>query len=235
MAKLTALQALNKVLKKIGESEVSALTSLTGIQLLCFDYLNEALQDIVTDQNTKWRFLESLGVIPLSTGNNAYTITSLTSGSDMMEEDKKSVRSANAGRLIPYITPQEFDQKYPKGITTERTGYPDFYTLYAGQFAFDKQASSNENAKNINFRYWKFPTYYATATATGTCEIPEPFDVTVLVNLAALKAMLYLGNGEAAALKVQVFGNGDDIEGSLDKMKRTWTSPRLEPKVTYVQ
>ena len=233
MAKLTAIQTLNAVLRNIGEAQVASITALTGIQLVAWDKITEAMQDLVTDQNTRWSFLESLGQVTLSTGNNAYTITGLTSGSDMMIEDKESVRSSDSGRRIPYKTPQEWDAMYPKGITTDATGYPDFYTKYANQFVFNKQASSVQNTKNIDFRYWKLPTYFATATSTGTTEIPEPFDRTLLVALATLKTMTYLGNPEASVYKVQVFGNDRDIEGSLDKMKRLFTSPLLKPRMTY--
>lgn len=234
MAKLNALQALNRVLRNVGEAQVSSLAAISGIQMIAFEKLEEALQDITTDQNTRWRFLERLGAVSLSTGNNAYTITGITSGSDMQEEDKESVRSADAGRNIGYKSPQEWDVMHPKGITTDMTGYPDFYTRYAGQFVFNKKASSNENSKLIEFRYWAHPTYYSTATNTGTTDIPEPFDRTLLVALATLKVMAYLGNSEASIYKVQVFGNGDDVEGSLDKMKREWTSPRLKPRMTHI-
>lgn len=234
MAKLNAMQVLNVVLQNIGEATVSSTTALTGIQLICWDKVTEALQDIVTDQNTRWAFLESLGRIPLTTNNYAYTVTALTTGSDMMMEDKESVRTADASRRIKYVTPQEFDDLYPKGITTAHTGYPEIYTKYAGQFVFNKQATTNENGDFVDFRYWKFPTYYATATATGTNEIPEPFDRTLVAALATLKVLTYLGNAEAAVYKVQVFGNDRDIEGSLDKMKRLHTSPLLKPRMTYV-
>lgn len=234
MAKLTALEVMNRVLDNLGEARISSLTALTGIQLKVWEKITEAIQDIVTDQDTRWSFLESLGVVSLSTNNHAYTITGLTTGSDMMEEDKESVRSGDAQRRIKYVTPQEFDALYPKGITTSHTGYPDIYTRYAGQFVFNKKATSAENGDLIDFRYWKFPTYYATATSTGTTEIPEPFDRTLLVALATLKMMIYLGSGEAAAYKIQVYGNGQDIEGSLDKMKRLNTSPRIKPRFTYV-
>lgn len=233
MAKMTALQVLNAVLRNCGEAQVSSLTALSGIQLVAWDKITEAIQDISTDQDTRWSFLESLGAVTLSTGNNAYTITGLTSGSDMQVEDQESVRTVDAGRPIKYKTPQEWDQMYPKGITTAATGYPNFYTKYAGQFVFDKKASANENSKIIDFRYWKNPIYFATATATGTSDIPEPFDRTLLVALATLKLMTYLGSGEASVYKIQVFGNGDDIEGSLDKMKRLYTSPNLKPRMTY--
>lgn len=233
MAKLTALEVLNKVLQNVGESTVSSLTSLSGIQLIAWEKITEAMQDIATEQNTRWRFLESLGRVQLSTNNNAYTVSGITSGSDMMMEDQESVRSSDAQRNVKYKTPQEWDNLYPKGITTAMTGYPDFYTIFAGQFTFNKIASSAENGKYIDFRYWKYPTYYSTSTSTGTSEIPEPFDRTLLVALATLKVLTYLGSQEASIYKIQVFGNGDDIEGSLDKMKELYTSPRLKPRMTY--
>lgn len=235
MAKLTALQVLNQVLQNIGEdSTLTSLTSLTGVQLTAFNKIKESLQDIVTDQNVRWDFLESLGVISLSTNNYSYTITGLTTGSDMHEEDRESLKQPDTGRNLKYITPQEFDAYYPKGISTDTVGYPSFYTKYSGSFYFDKMATATENGKLVNFRYWKYPTYYSTSTATGTTEIPEPFDMTLLVNLATLKMLTYLGSSEASIYKVQVFGNGTDIEGSMDKMKRIHTSPVMKPRMTYV-
>jgi len=148
-------------------------------------------------------------------------------------EDKESFRSADAKRQIGHLTPQEFDARYPQGITSDQVGYPYFYMKYAGKFYFDRYASATENGNNVNFRYWKQPTYYSTATAAGTSDIPEPFDKTCLVALATLKLLTYLGNSEASIYKVQVYGNGKDIEGSLDKMKDLYSSPNLKPRMTY--
>jgi hypothetical protein len=237
MGKLQALEVLNEVLRNIGESTVSSgsLTSLTGIQLLAWNKITEALQDICTDQDAHYTFLENLGTVPLTTGNNAYTITGLTSGSNLQQEDIESFRSSDANRAVKYVSPQEFDAMYPKGITTDMTGYPEFFTKYAGQFVFNKQPTSAENGKNIDFRFWRQPNYYSTSTETGTSDIPEPFDRTLLVALATFKVLTYLGNEEAALYKIQVFGNqrDEDVEGSLDKLKRMYSSPKLKPRMTY--
>jgi len=53
MAKITALQALNKVLQRIGEGTVAALTSLTTIQTVAFESLNRALLELTQDINLK--------------------------------------------------------------------------------------------------------------------------------------------------------------------------------------
>jgi len=233
MAKLTALQVFNAVARNCGESTVAGLTALTGLQLLIWDKIIEAMQDICTDENTRWSFLEKAGVIPMVTGNYQYQISALTTGSDMMVEDMKSMRSADYGNNIPYLTNQEWDAKYPEGITSARTGYPTEYTKFAGYFVFNNQATATQNGKNIDFRYWKLPSYYSESSPSGTADIPEPFDRTVLVALASLKVLTYLGNEEASVYKVQVFGNGQDIEGSLDKMKRVFSSPVIKPRMTY--
>lgn len=233
MAKLTAIQILNQVLQNLGEAPVTQLTNLSGIQYTAWQRITEALQDISTDENTRWQFLESLGRVPMTTGNYAYTVTALTTGSDMMREDKESFRQSDSGYTIQYITPQEFDRLYQKGISTSMTGYPSVYTKYKGQLIFNKQATTVQNGKFIDFRYYKLPTYYSTDTSSGTGDIPEPFDMTCLVALATLKVLTYLESDEAAIYKVQVFGNGKDITGSLDKMKTIYSSPDFKPRVTY--
>jgi hypothetical protein len=186
------------------------------------------------DENTRWDFLEKIGVIPMTTGNYAYTITVLSTGSDLMMEDRESFKQSDSDKNLIFKTPQEWDALYPKGITTAMTGYPDYFTKFIGQFIVDKQATTTQNGKNIDFRYWKYPTYYSTGTTTGTSEIPEPFDRILLVALATLKVLTYLGSDEAIVYKIQVFGDGKDIEGSLDKMKRIHSSPLLKPRVTFI-
>lgn len=235
MAKMNALQIVNQILENIGEvSNLTVLTGLSGIQVTVWDKLVEALQDLTSDQKNKWSFLESLGEVTMTTGNNEYTITALSSGSDMQTEDKESFRSPDAGLPVKYIDPQKFDALFPKGITTDRTGYPEFFTKYAGKIIFDKQASATQNSKAIKFRYWKHPTYYSTASPTGTGDIPEPFDRTLLVAYATLKVLTHLGSDEAAIYKIQVFGNDRDIQGSLDRMIEGYSSPELKSRMTYV-
>lgn len=234
MAKMMALEVFNAVARNCGESTVSGLSALTGLQLLIWDKIIEAIQDICTDENTRWQFLEKAGVIPMVTGSYQYQISALVTGSDLMVEDIKSFRQSDSGNIITYLTSQEWDAKYPSGIGTDRTGYPNEYTKFAGYFVFNNQATAAQDGKNIDFRYWKLPTYYDEDTPTGTCDIPEPFDRTLLVALATLKVLAYLGNEEITVYKVQVFGNGQDIEGAMDKMKRIYSSPILKPRFTYI-
>lgn len=232
MSKLTALSVFNAVLQNIGESQVTQLTGLSGIQLVVWDKITEAIQDIFTDENTRYQPLESLGKLALSTGNNIYPISGFTTGTDMMREDKESLIQSDSRKNIKYKTPQEIDADNPQGITSK--GYPDQYTKYANSFVFNKLADTTQNGKYVNFRYWKLPTYYSTDTGTGTSDFPEPFDRTLLVALATLKVLTYLGSAEAAIYKIQVFGDGQDIVGSLDKFKNIYSSPELKPRCNFV-
>jgi hypothetical protein len=234
MAKLTTLQLENAILRNCGESEVENLNNLTGIQSVIWDKLTEALLDICTEQNTQYKFLEADGAIPMVTNSYRYLISELTSGADMQKEDRESFLAADFAKIIKYRTPQEFFNDYPGGINGVRFGCPTEYTRYGGYIVFNNTQTAAENGKNVTFRYWKLPTLPATGSPSVTLDIPEPFDRTVLVPLATMKTLAYLGNDEAIVHKLQVFGDGRDVEGSLAKLKQIYLSPEIKPRVTYI-
>lgn len=231
MAKLTTLQLFNAIMRNCGEEEVENMNNLTSFQNIAFDKLIEALTEICTDQNTKWQFLEGDGAIPMVTGSYQYQISALASGSDLQEEDKESLIAKDFGQKIKYITPQEFDKLYLNGVI--EYGCPTRYTKYNGYFVFNKIASAVENGKDVSFRYWKQATLPDTDSPSATLDIPEPFDRLLLIPLASMKTLAYLGNDEAAVHKLTVFGDGRDMEGSLAKLKEIYSSPELKPRVTY--
>lgn len=235
MAKITVLEAVNKVLKNIGETgTLTVLTALTPIQLLAFDKLNEAIMDIATDQNYKWKFLEKSGRVALATGTSTYVVTSLTTGTDAIRFDLESFRSVDSGQNLNFLIPQEFDATYPAGIGTTNTGYPQNFTEFEGAIAFDSSVGASINGKYINFRYWKRPTLFSTTTTTGTVDIPEEFQLSVLINMATEKVLAYLQNEEAKYYHLEVYGDGAEKEGSFAKMKENLMSPELKPRFTYV-
>jgi hypothetical protein len=230
MAKLTTLEIVNGVLRNCGEEVVADLVSLSGFQLVVWDKVIEALTDICSDQNTRFDFLEADGVIPMVTGSYRYLISGLTYGADMQQEDKESFLAKDFGRKIKYITQQEYDDKYR---STLGFGVPTEYTKYGGYIVFNKTQTANENGKNIDFKYWKHPTAPDTDAPTASLDIPEPFDRNCLIALATLKSLVYLGNDEAVVWKMQVYGDGGEIEGTLAKLKQIYSSPDLKPRVTY--
>ena len=227
MAKKTNLALLNRVLRNIGEDTVAALTALTDVQMLAFNALNEALIEIASEEF--WQPLESLGTMTMTTSGYSYD-----EASDMWEPDKESFRQVDNKDHLAFRTPQEWDEDYPEGIGTDKTGYPTEISRYGNKFYVNKQATSTQNGKYIRYRYWKRPTMLTTATATETCWIPEGFDETILIDYATFKVLSHQGDEEAKVFYVKVFGDGRLNEGSLRSMKRLFRSSTLKPRVTYI-
>lgn len=230
MAKKTTLQLVNNVLVNIGEPEVSALSALTAIQLLCFNKINDSITEIASLVGGKWLPLESpSGTATLATGTSTYAVPT-----DMAVEDTESFRVPdNRSRLFYYRSPQEWDADYPIGITTERTGYPSGIIREGTVFRINSLPLAAQNGKLIYFRYWQRPTLLTTATATGTCWVPEGMDDLVLVNLATYKVMAHNGDPEAMDYYNRVFGRNQNDKGHLDAMKRLYASSiRVNMRVT---
>lgn len=232
MAKLTTLEIFNGVARNCGEEVVASLTALSGLQLVIWDKIIEAIQEVCGDQSTRWKFLESEGTVPLTTGNYKYQISALTYGADMQKEDKESFLAKDFGQRIKYATPQDFDKDYPYGVIDQ--GLPDRYMIYAGYINFNKKATATENGKNVTFRYWKQPTIIYTATPSANIDIPEPYDRLVIVALATMKVLMYLGNDEAVTYKMMVYGDGRDIKGNFAKLYELYGSPDLKARFSAI-
>lgn len=228
MAKLTALQSTNEVLKRIGESTISTMTALTTIQLQAFDNLNRALEEIAQEVDN--RPLETDGTITLLTGTSTYTPP--TDFRSLMYE---SVRQPDSKRTISVVTADEFDLAFPKGVDSGRTGYPDFLTEKLGKFFLDRQPTAAENNKTIRYRYQAIATLYTTATQAGTAWIPEGFDRTLLCDYATWLTMQYMGHPEVGDYHLKTFGSpgNNQPEGNLSKFKRKFSQPFLKANVRY--
>jgi hypothetical protein len=216
MAKSTALQLVNKILSNLGESQLSSLTGLSGISLLVFNTLNEVLYEIAFEY--KYSPLEEDGTITLLTGTSTYTVPT-----DMYAFDKDSFRY-NEEKEVKYYTPQRFDREY---VTQTNTGIPDKIWKWKDYWRPYPIPSSSANNKTIKYRYWTFPTTYATATPSGTSWIPEGFDITMLADYVTFKIMHYKHNEEAPIYYAKVWGDGKENEGSLARFKRLYGSPDI--------
>lgn len=223
---------INRILRNAGEeSDLTALTNLTSIQQVAFDKLTEAVQDVCVDESTQYKFLEKEGSITLVTGS--YKYAKATVASDMQLYDRRSFVQPDSGNKVIFKTPQEWDELYPSGITSTVTGYPDNFMEFAGYFVLNKQATATENGKLVNFRYWRQPTLPDTATPSGTLDIPEPFDRLVLVSLATLKLLAYLGSDDAIIYHGQVFGDSSKgQDGSMQKLIDAYASPDLKMRLS---
>ena len=217
MAKQTALQLVNKVLANLGEtSNLTVLTSLSGLSLLVFNTLNEVLYDLAFEY--RYSQLEEDGTITLIENYATYDRPT-----GMYAFDKDSFRY-NEQSMVEYYTPQRFDRDYP---TQTNTGIPN--KLYKWKTYWNPYPICNSSAaaNTIKYRYWTLPTILATGAPTGNCWIPEGFDLTLLADLVTYKIMHYKHNEEAATYYIKVYGDGRDNEGSLAKFKRLHGSPEI--------
>lgn len=226
MAKLTVLQMVNQVLSNLGEpSDLTALTALTGIQQEAFDALNDGLVALSEYSNGQLIPLETIGEITLADGTKTYAVP----GSFRIE-DERSFRNASEHELVPFVSPEEMDAKYPHISATDNVGYPRSITRFGTKFRVDHYADSDINGDKIYYRFWALPSIFSTATATGTCWVPEGWDRSVLINWATYKVMLDHGKPQATAYFQKVFGvdGTEDVpRGSLGRMIRQIRSPLL--------
>lgn len=227
MAKITAQTAVNDVLTKIGEPTVSGLTSLTGIELLAFNTLNELIYSIGAE--SMWQPLETFGTITMTSNTATYA-----EPTDMVTEDKDSFIVPDNSDTITLLTPQEWASLYPKGVSTSTVGWPTALKREQGYWFLNKTPGATQNTKTVQFRYFKIPTIYTTATATGTCWFPEGMDYAVLCNLATYRLLHYKGSPEAQYYRSIVYGTGPNDEGSLATMRKryVYSAGRLKVRVT---
>ena len=231
MAKRTTLELVNSVLKNIGEAgTLTVLTSLTKIELLAFDKLNESIVELAG--LAQWMPLEATGTALMLTGTNTYGVPT-----DLLSEDEDSFRlpqNGNGSRMGYCKSPADWDAAYPKGITTDRPGWPTVIMRFGTYWHINTMPLAAQNNKTINFRYWQRPVLLETAAPTGTCWVPEQMDDLVLVNLATYKVMVYKGSSEASEYYQRVFGRGQNDQGNLTRMKSLYSSSvvRLQIKMS---
>lgn len=220
MAKMTALQAVNVVLNRIGEAEVSVLTSLSTIQQVVFDNLNRSLLEIC--QDTDLNLLDKQGKVTTTLAANTYD-----PATDLDHLCFNSMRTPDGNQMIQYLTPEQFDAKYPAGISSDRIGMPEWYTYTFQKLTFDRACDSANVGKFFYYRYYSVPALYSTSTPTGTCYIPEGWDRTLLCDYATWKVMSYMGHAEEMKYWAYVFGEPQDRspEGSLSRFKRKFSQP----------
>ncbi len=216
MAKQSLLQMINKVLSNLGESSVTATTSLSGLSLMVFNTLNELLYDI--GFNDRLMPLETNVTMTLTQNVSTYAVPS-----DIFAFDRDSFRY-DTGTEVVFYTPQRFDREYKSATDVNN---PDKIYQHAGYWRPYPIPGASANGKTITYRAWKYPTIYSTDTAAGTSYMPEGFDLTLLADYVTFKILHFKQNEEAKVYYAKVFGDGKDNEGSLSKFKTLFRSPDL--------
>jgi len=225
MAKATLLALVNQVLSNLGESQVTVTTSLSGISLLAFNTINEILYAIFVSKD-KLQPCETNCTITLTSNVATYAIDG-----GVFDFDKDSF-IYNSEQEIVYYTPQRFDREYKKATDTN---VPDKIYQFAGYWRPYPVPNTTAHNKTITYRAWKYPTAYATATATGTSIMPEGFDLTLLADYVTYKIMHYKENPQAQVYYAKVFGDGRNDDGSLNRFKSLFKSPDLTDGSIFVE
>lgn len=221
MAKKTCLQLFNRLLDKIGDSTIATFTNLSKRQTMAFDKLNDAFYTLYSFNSNRWKFAEVQGTITLTAGTSTYS-----SPTDMAEEDIFTFRYATNDNHLTYYDEEEFINRYH---VINGTGTPDAFTRKGSVFVFNRIPGASDANRVIDYRYWKIPTQFSTATATATCDIPEQFEIDALVNLAAFDILTGEGDSEAQSFYFKLYGTPDRKEvGFLRRMKRLYGSTKLD-------
>lgn len=231
MARSTTLQLINKVLKNCGLATTTSLSSMTTSQIVCFDALNEAIQEI---SNTE----------PLNIYEKAYSLTmssatrSIAQPGSMLDFNKESFYNEESDKEMGFLAWENYFREHSDPtVASENKGQPASISYFREKFYVTPQPNANSHGSKIFFKGWEVPRLLATAATGGaTCRMPEDFEETLLVNLATYKAMHYFGMAEASLYYNKVFGiEGDpQQEGSLAKFIRRYRSSDLQPKFSYV-
>ena len=214
MAQLTALQVMNKVLDNNGLPQVTVLTSLTGINNVALNMIQTVLAQVASGDS--WRPLETTGTITLATSTATYALPS-----DFNKLDKRSFKYLEQHRPT-FIDSNEMDL-----ITLDQdaTGEVTHIFIAGTNFNVYPVPTATENGDTITYRYWKVGTRIDTASPSAATWFPEPYDETVLVNMATARLMSYRQMGEAIVYTQIVYGVRGSLEGSLDQMKKVHSSP----------
>lgn len=214
MAKLTALQIMNKVLDNCGQAQVTVLTGLTGINNVALNMVQNVLLEIAT--NDDWKQLEVRVDIDLVNGTQIYA-----KPSDFRKINKRSL-VYNQTSEVTWLDPYEIDSKY---ADQDVSGDPPLYIWdVADNFLIYPVPNANSGGKSIDYRYWKIPSRIDTASPSGTVWFPEPFEELVLVNLATARVLSYRSNQEANVYSGLVYGVRGSYRGALNDMKSSHLS-----------
>lgn len=221
MAKAGALTIVNQVLKNLGDAQISTLAGITGAALFAFDAVNEGIYEISFE-----------GLFQQLETNVQFSVITLTSTyakpSNIYAYDKDSFRYDNSNK-VSYKAHRWVDRKYP---TQTNTNVPAVLYDWAGNFNLYPIPPISENGKICQYRGWILPTPLSTASDSGTCWLPEGFDVGLLSDWATKKVLHYRHNEEEGIYGTKIWGeerdDGFGDQGNISRLKTLYLSHTIE-------
>lgn len=221
MAKATALQIVNQVLKNLGDANISSLGSISGAAQQAFDAVNEGIYEIAFEG--LFQPLETSTSFTIVTGTTTYA-----KPYNIFAYDKDSFRY-NEQKQFDYMAHRKFDRKYP--IQTN-TNIPEVVYDWGGNFNVYPIPPASENTKVVKYRAWSIPSPISTASDSGTCWLPEGFDIGLLSDWATRKILHYRHNEETGIYSTKIWGeergDGYGDQGGLSRLKNLYLSHTIE-------
>lgn len=221
MAKAVSLAIVNQVLSNLGDAQITTLVGISGAALFAFNAINEGIYEIA--QEGLYQPLETSTSFTIATGTTTYA-----KPSTIMAYDKDSFRY-NDQKQFTYMAHRHFDRKYPCQTSTN---VPQVVYDWQGNFNVYPIPPVSENGYLAKYRAWAIPTPFNTSSDTGTCWLPEGFDIGLLSDWATKKVLHYRHNEEESIYDVKIWGeerdDGMGNQGSISRLKNLYLSHTIE-------
>lgn len=180
MAKLTYLQLTNRVLGRITQSTISDVTAATGQALIITQLINEAQNELFTEDN--WYSLYSSRSIATVASTGTYAVAS-DFGRNI------SLTDETGNRLLIEDYGKAFDEVDPDN---NQTGNPRFFCLQGSNYRLYPIPAGIYTLRD---RYWHVPATLATNAATSDLPIETE---NCIIQWSLYRVLEYLNKFEAA-------------------------------------
>ena len=182
MAKKTFLELTNRVLRRINQSEITDVSTVSGGSHahIITNMINEAQNELFTETN--WYSLYATRTFVTVADTAEYVVQSdFGRGISMIDETNDNMIFEEGIRPIDEADPNAGE-----------TGAPRVYTLQSGNYRFYPIPAG---VYTIRERYWKSPT--ALAANSDTSDLPQECE-NCIINYALFRIYEYINNFDRA-------------------------------------
>jgi hypothetical protein len=212
----TYVTLVNEVLRRMNEVQLdtggNGFSDVRNLQALAKDAVNASIREIL-QTSQEWPFTLVTYTQTLSSGVGTYDFPSDYSKADWDTfYIKKLVSTSNDPGRLPVITYNDYI-RYHRAIedASSTNGYSTPNIVYQTQDTKFGVTPLPDEAYEIEYRYWKFPSDLTVYNDTSI--IPDRFN-TVIVDGAVMYLMRFRANEQGGAIHQQKFENG------IDNMRR---------------
>lgn len=226
MAQRTVLQLFNRLMQKTGQSTVTDLGGMSGLQLESYWLLQEAVYELYAED--RWQFSEADGTINMQAATKYATCPN-----DLRDIAELSFFNRKTDKGVKFVSPDRWDKMWrDAGREWRESGSGDIGTITAWgrKFRLNKKPTTNASGSLIDYRYWvKGTTLGTTATAyNATINAFPPEAEEALLSLAAKKVMQRRGSPESVTHHLDYYGGrsptGERQDGHLQRLQRMYRS-----------